>query len=216
MAEHTHDAQPADARAGAGPNDAGEPAPDAHHVLHVDIDAFFAAIEQQRDPRLRGQPVIVGAGVIASCSYEARAFGLKAGMSLSEAKRLCPKAVILEGHTQVYRCFAEEIFARCRLVAPAVETYLDEAYCDLSGTERLHRDLLAAAARLKRDIFDATGLTVTCGLGRIACSPSSWARRSSPTASPASRRVTPRRSSPICRWTSSRASATRTRRRSAR
>ena len=134
-------------------------------ILHVDIDAFFAAIEQQRDPRLRGRPVIVGAGVIASCSYEARRFGLKAGMTLSEAKRLCPQAVILEGHAQVYRCFAEEIFARCREVAPAVETYLDEAYCDLTGTERLHGDPLAAARRLKRAVREATGLTVTCGLG---------------------------------------------------
>src|SRR6516162_770501 len=106
-------------------------------ILHVDIDAFFAAIEQQRDPRLKGRPVIVGAGVIASCSYEARAFGLRAGMRLSDARRLCPQAVILEGHAQVYRCYAEEIFARCRALAPAVETYLDEAYCDLTGTERL-------------------------------------------------------------------------------
>jgi DNA polymerase IV len=138
--------------------------PDAA-ILHVDIDAFFAAIEQQRDPRLQGRPVIVGAGVIASCSYEARAFGLKAGMPLSEARRLCPDAVILEGHAQVYRCFAEEIFARCRAVAPAVETYLDEAYCDLTGTERLHGDLLEAARGLKRAIRAATGLTVTCGLG---------------------------------------------------
>jgi DNA polymerase-4 len=134
-------------------------------VLHVDIDAFFAAIEQQRDPRLRGQPVIVGAGVIASCSYEARRFGLRAGMSLSEAKRLCPQAVILDGHAQVYRCFAEEIFEHCCRVAPAVETYLDEAYCDLSGTERLHGDPAAAARGLKHAILAATGLTVTCGIG---------------------------------------------------
>jgi DNA polymerase-4 len=134
-------------------------------ILHVDIDAFFAAIEQQRDPRLQGRPVIVGAGVIASCSYEARAFGLRAGMRLSEARRLCPQAVILEGHAQVYRCYAEEIFARCRALAPAVETFLDEAYCDLTGTQRLHGDLLEAARGLKRDIRAATGLAVTCGLG---------------------------------------------------
>ena len=134
-------------------------------VLHVDIDAFFAAIEQQRDPRLAGRPVIVGAGVIASCSYEARRFGLKAGMPLSEARRLCPDAVIVEGHAQVYRCFAEQIFARCREISPAVETYLDEAYCDLSGTARLHGDPRAAVAALKRDIRAATGLGVTCGLG---------------------------------------------------
>lgn len=145
---------------------AGVPHPeDSRTILHVDIDAFFASIEQQRDPRLRGRPVIVGAGVIASCSYEARRFGLRAGMPLSEARRLCPQAVIVEGHAQVYRCFAEEIFARCREVSPAVETYLDEAYCDLTGTERLHRDLLEAARGLKRAILASTGLTVTCGLG---------------------------------------------------
>ena len=142
------------------------PGPGAEPViLHVDIDAFFASVEQCRDPRLRGRPVIVGAGVIASCSYEARRFGLKAGMTLSEARRLCPQAVVLDGHAQVYRCFAAEVFARCRDVAPAVETFLDEAYCDLSGTERLHGDPLEAARRLRRAILESTGLTVTCGLG---------------------------------------------------
>jgi DNA polymerase IV len=134
-------------------------------VLHVDIDAFFASVEQQRDPRLKGRPVIVGAGVIASCSYEARRFGLKAGMRLSEAKRLCPAAVIVEGHAQVYRCFAEEVFARCRDLSPAVESYLDEAYCDLSGTGRLHGEPLEAARRLRAAVREATGLAVTCGLG---------------------------------------------------
>jgi DNA polymerase-4 len=138
---------------------------DRRIVLHVDIDAFFAAIEQQLDPRLRGKPVIVGAGVIASCSYEARRFGLRAGMRLTDAKRLCPHAVIVDGHAQVYRCFAEQIFARCRELAPAVETYLDEAYCDLTGTERLHGDALAAARALKETIRSDTGLTVTCGIG---------------------------------------------------
>src|SRR5262245_49958361 len=144
------------------PEGAGD---EARTILHVDIDAFFAAIEQVRDPRLAGRPVIVGAGVIASCSYEARRFGLRAGMALSEARRLCPDAVILEGHAQVYRCFAERIFALCRETAPAVEAHLDEAYCDLTGTERLHGDPLAAGAALKRRIREATGLAVTCGVG---------------------------------------------------
>jgi len=134
-------------------------------VLHVDIDAFFAAIEQLRHPRLQGQPVIVGAGVIASCSYEARRFGLRAGMPLTEARRLCPHAVVLEGHAQIYRSFAETIFERCREVSPSVETFLDEAYCDLTGTDRLHGDLLEAARALKQRIHEDTGLTVTCGLG---------------------------------------------------
>lgn len=142
---------------------AGESPP--RTILHVDIDAFFAAIEQQRDPRLAGRPVIVGAGVIASCSYEARRYGLYAGMPLSEARRACPDAVIIDGHAQIYRCFAEAIFDRCRAIAPAVETFLDEAYCDLTGTERLHGDLLTMARRLKDDIRAETGLTVTCGIG---------------------------------------------------
>jgi DNA polymerase IV len=134
-------------------------------VLHVDIDAFFASVEQQRDPRLRGRPVIVGAGVIASCSYEARRRGLRAGMPIGEALRLCPDATVVEGHAQVYRCFATAVFECCREVAPAIETYLDEAYCDLTGTDRLHGDPLALAHRLRRTIHETTGLTVTCGLG---------------------------------------------------
>jgi DNA polymerase-4 len=161
----TNPTAPVATESGAAMKGDRDPTAPSPAILHVDIDAFFAAIEQQRDPRLRGKPVIVGAGVIASCSYEARRFGLKAGMPLSEARRLCPQAVVLEGHAQVYRCFAEEIFSRCRSLAPAVETYLDEAYCELTGTERLYRDLVAAAAGLKRDILAATGLTVTCGIG---------------------------------------------------
>jgi len=134
-------------------------------VLHVDIDAFFASIEQLRDPRLAGRPVIVGAGVIASCSYEARRAGLRAGMTLTEARRLCPEAVVVEGHAQVYRCYAERIFERCRELSPDVETYLDEAYVELTGTERAHGGLVSAAERLRRSIRDDTGLTVTCGIG---------------------------------------------------
>ena len=170
-----------------------------------------------RDPRLRGRPVIVGAGVIASCSYEARRFGLHAGMSLSEAQRLCPQAVILEGHAQIYRCFAEEIFARCRAIAPAVETYLDEAYCDLTGTERLHGDALAAARALKDAVLEATGLTVTCGLGpephaREADRQDSQARRAGAHRGGRGRRV-PARPADRAAWP---ASATRTRARCAR
>ena len=149
----------------AVPDNAADGPPSRAAILHLDIDAFFAAIEQQLNPRLQGTPVIVGAGVIASCSYEARRFGLRAGMALSEARRLCPQAIVIDGNAQTYRCFAEAIFDRCRSFSPAVETYLDEAYCDLTGTERLHGDLLAAAVRLKAAIREATGLTVTCGLG---------------------------------------------------
>ena len=138
----------------------------AFPVLHLDIDAFFASVEQARDPRLRGRPVLVGNGVIASCSYEARRFGLRAGTPLSEARRLCPDAVILDGHYPTYRAFAERIYALTAALTPDLDTYLDEAFGDLGGTERLHGDLLARCAALKRAIAEATGgVTVTIGLG---------------------------------------------------
>ena len=134
-------------------------------ILHLDIDAFFAAIEQLRDPRLRGRPVIVGAGVIASCSYEARAHGCRAGMPLSEARRLCPDAVFLDGHAQIYRCFAEKVFAIATGYAPAMEAVLDEAYLELTGTETIHRSYREAGRRLRSEVREATGLAVSVGIG---------------------------------------------------
>lgn len=134
-------------------------------ILHLDIDAFFASVEQQKDPRLRGRPVIVGAGVIASCSYEARARGLCAGMPIHHARRMCPEAVVLEGRHEVYRCFTDCIFEMCRDLSPAVETYLDEAYVDLTGTERLHGPPEALGHSFRADIVAATGLSVSVGLG---------------------------------------------------
>jgi DNA polymerase IV len=134
-------------------------------ILHLDIDAFFASIEQLRDPRLRGRPVIVGAGVIASCSYEARRHGCKAGMPLSEARRVCPGAVFLDGHAQIYRCFAERIFEIAARYAPSMETFLDEAYLDLSGSERIHGRYADAGRRLRAEIRETTGLAVSIGIG---------------------------------------------------
>ena len=134
-------------------------------VLHVDLDAFFASVEQLRYPHLRGRPVIVGNGVIASCSYEARRFGCYAGQPLSEARRACPGVVILDGSEAVYRAFAEKTFALCGELSPVMETFLDEAFLDLSGTQRLHGDLLASAALWKKRVRDEVGLPVTVGLG---------------------------------------------------
>lgn len=134
-------------------------------ILHLDIDAFFASVEQLRDPRLHGRPVVVGAGVIASCSYEARRCGCKAGMPLSQARRICPDAVFLDGHAQIYRCFAERIFDVAAQFAPDMETYLDEAYLDLSGTERIHGSYEAAGRRLREDVRRETGLAVSVGIG---------------------------------------------------
>ena len=142
------------------PRDRGEPV-----ILHVDLDAFFASVEQLRDPRLRGKPVIVGNRVAASCSYEARDCGCYAGQPLAEARRLCPEVVILDGREAVYRAFAEAVFALCAELSPAMETFLDEAYLELTGTERLHGDPYATAAALKRRIRREVGLPVTVGLG---------------------------------------------------
>jgi DNA polymerase-4 len=134
-------------------------------MMHLDMDAFFPSVEQARAPFLRGKPVVVGSGVIASCSYEARRHGLHAGMALHEARRLCPHAVYLEGEAQVYRAFAETIWDLCHTISPAVDTYMDDAYLDLSGTERLYPDPCLAGAYLKQRIREETGLTVTLGLG---------------------------------------------------
>jgi DNA polymerase-4 len=138
---------------------------DARVVMHLDIDAFFASVEQLRYPRLRGRPVVVGNGVIASCSYEARRLGCYAGQPLSEVRRLCPRAVILDGSEAVYRAFAEQTFALCADVSPTLETFLDEAFLELTGTARLYGDLLGCGAALKRRIRDEVGLPVTVGLG---------------------------------------------------
>ncbi|MBN1421985.1 MAG: DNA polymerase IV [Planctomycetes bacterium] len=134
-------------------------------VFHVDIDAFFASVEELRNPRLCGRPVAVGNGVIASCNYEARRRGLSAGLPLHLARARCPGLVVIDGNQWIYRSFAERVFEICHAYAPAVETFLDEAYCDLSGTERLHGDPVAAAAALKARVRDATGLRVTVGIG---------------------------------------------------
>ncbi len=134
-------------------------------VLHIDIDAFFASIEKLRNPRLSQQPVAVGTGVIASCCYVARQFGLYAGMPLGEARRRCRSLIILEGHYAIYRCFAEEVFSRCQEIAPSVESYLDEAFCDLNGTQRLtdwsEARLKKFQARVKKEV----GLDISLGLG---------------------------------------------------
>lgn len=134
-------------------------------LVHVDIDAFFASVEQILVPALRGKPVAVGSGCIASCSYEAREFGLHAGMSLAEARGLAPRLVVVPGSYGVYRCFTDRIWELCREVAPAVETHLDDAYLDLTGTERMYGDPKGPVERLRERIHADTGLTVTAGIG---------------------------------------------------
>jgi DNA polymerase IV len=154
-----------DERDGERQLSAGEPWGPHPAVLHLDIDAFFASVEQLRNPALHGRPVVVGSGVVASASYEARACGIRAGTPLYEVPRLCPAAVVLPGHAPTYRAFAERIFALAAALSPNLETYLDDALIDLSGTERVHGHLIRAAARLRRHIQETTGLSVALGLG---------------------------------------------------
>ena len=117
---------------------------DAPLIIHVDIDAFFASVEQVRRPELRGRPVIVGGGiggrgVVASASYEARPSGVKAGMPIFRARELCPQAVYLSPDFAEYNRFSERLFEILSRVSPAVEqASLDDAYVDLRGCERLY------------------------------------------------------------------------------
>jgi DNA polymerase-4 len=134
--------------------------------MHLDVDAFFASVEQLKDPRLRGKPVAVGNGVVASPSYEARARGVTTAMPLHQARRICPELVVLDGRHEVYRCFTEAIWEICRRYAPALETFLDEAFADFTGTENAYPDLLELGRRLKREIRDEVGLAVTVGVGK--------------------------------------------------
>jgi DNA polymerase-4 len=135
-------------------------------VLHLDIDAFFAQVEQLRNPNLLGKPVAVGSGVVASASYEARHRGIHAGMPLQKARELCAELTIIAGHAPIYRCFSEHLFSICAEYSPSVETHLDEAYCDWSGTERLYPDPAATAVEIRHRVLREVGLRVTAGVGR--------------------------------------------------
>ena len=133
-------------------------------ILHVDVDAFFASVEQLLVSSLRRRPVVVGSGVIASCSYEARRFGLRAGMPLHRARRLCPGAVFVEGRYPVYRCFTEAIWVVCRRYVFGLETYLDEAYGDATGVPLPDGGPEAMGRRLQCDVREQVGLPVSVGL----------------------------------------------------
>lgn len=138
-------------------------------IMHVDMDAFYASIEQREHPQYRGLPVIVGGqsgrGVVATASYEARAFGVHSAMSMAEARRRCPDAVFLPGDHALYRRVSAQIQAIFHEFAPIVEPLaLDEAFLDLTGMEALAGDLQAYAARLKARIREEVGLVASVGL----------------------------------------------------
>jgi DNA polymerase-4/DNA polymerase V len=137
-------------------------------VLHVDADGFFASVEQALNPELRGRPVVTGAerGIIAAASYEAKALGVKRGLQLHEARRLCPGLVVLPSDYEAYSLYSERLFAILRRFTPLVEEYsIDEAFADFSGCGRLlGRPLESLAAELRQAVSGELGLTVSVGI----------------------------------------------------
>lgn len=140
-------------------------------VMHVDMDAFFAAIEQLDDPSLDGKPVIVGAkpggrGVVATCNYEARRFGLHSAMPISHAAKQCPQGVYLRPRMKRYATVSKEVMAALATISPVVEPVsVDEAFVDITGLSALFGDPPAIGRRAKRAVLDRTGLTCSVGIG---------------------------------------------------
>jgi len=138
-------------------------------ILHVDMDAFFASVEQLDDPRLAGLPVLVGhdgpRGVVAAASYEARVFGCHSAQPIALAKRRCPQAIIVPARGERYRELSDRIFALLQEVTPLVEPLsIDEAFLDVTGSERLFGAPREIAAALKRRVRAETGLTASVGV----------------------------------------------------
>ncbi|MCG3180101.1 MAG: DNA polymerase IV [Phycisphaerae bacterium] len=140
-------------------------------IFHIDIDAFFASVEQVLDPVLRGRPVIVGGrpgdrSVVASASYEARARGVRTAMPIAQACRICPEGVFLRGTWAHYEQASSRVFAICRDFTPVVEpASVDDGYLDMTGTGRLWGLPLATASRLHARVLAETGLNVSIGIG---------------------------------------------------
>jgi DNA polymerase-4 len=139
-------------------------------IIHLDMDAFYASVEQRDDPSLRGKPVAVGGspqgrGVVAACSYEARKFGVRSAMPMARALRLCPALVIVRPNFSKYREVSQQVMAILRSVTPLVEPLsLDEAYLDVTENS-LHEPLAMEVAKyLKRRIREETALTASAGV----------------------------------------------------
>ncbi len=137
-------------------------------IMHVDMDAFYAAVEQADNPELRGRPVIVGGshrGVVSAASYEARVFGVHSALPMFQARKLCPQGVFRPVRMSRYREVSQQIMTILAGMSPVVEQVsIDEAYLDLTGVETMHGPLPELAQRLKAGIMSQTGLTCSIGL----------------------------------------------------
>jgi DNA polymerase IV len=136
-------------------------------ILHADLDAFYASVEQRDDPRLRGRPVIVGAGVVLAASYEAKAHGVRTAMGGAQARQLCPRAVVVPPRMGVYAKASKAVFEVFRQTTPLVEGLsIDEAFLDVGGLRRISGTPVEIATRLRRDVRERVGLPITVGVAR--------------------------------------------------
>jgi DNA polymerase-4 len=136
-------------------------------IVHADVDAFFAAVEQRDDPSLRRRPVIVGSWVVLAASYEAKARGVRTAMGVARARRLCPNAVVVEPRMSAYVEASKAVFEVFEDTSPLVEGLsIDEAFLDLRGVRRLSGPPVEVAARLRAEVRERVGLPITVGIAR--------------------------------------------------
>jgi len=136
-------------------------------ILHADVDAFFAAVEQRDDPSLRGLPVIVGTWVVLAASYEAKAQGVRTAMGVAGARRLCPNALVVEPRMSAYSEASKALYRVFEDTAPLVEGLsIDEAFLDVRGVRRLSGRPTEIATRLRAEVRERVGLPITVGIAR--------------------------------------------------
>jgi DNA polymerase-4 len=136
-------------------------------ILHADLDAFYASVEQRDDPALRGRPVIVGGGVVLAASYEAKAYGVRTAMGGAQARRLCPHAAVVPPRMSAYTHASEAVFEVFRDTTPLVEPLsVDEAFLDVGGLRRVSGTPVQIANRLRREVRHRVGLPITVGIAR--------------------------------------------------
>jgi len=141
--------------------------PDEATILHADLDAFFASVEQRDDPRLRGRPVIVGGGVVLAASYEAKACGVRTAMGGTQARRLCPQAVVVRPRMSAYSDASKAVFKVFEDTTPLVEGLsIDEAFLDARGLGRISGTPEQIAVRLRQRVLEEVGLPITVGVAR--------------------------------------------------
>jgi DNA polymerase-4 len=136
-------------------------------ILHADLDAFFASVEQRDDRRLRGRPVIVGMGVVLSASYEARGYGVRTAMGGGQARRLCPQAIVVRPRMSAYSEASKAVFEVFDDTTPLVEGLsIDEAFLEVRGLELISGTPIEIAVQLRSDVAEHVGLPITVGVAR--------------------------------------------------